>query len=73
MFNTTTILDMLSSCCEDLENALRILKRLWAIIMTINYHVQLETEELIMCAYWLLNLSEAQFSGLQNADIAPTS
>lgn len=48
MFNTITTLDMLSCSCEDLENGLRIMKRLWAIIMTINYHVWLETKEPIM-------------------------
>ena len=53
---------MLSSCCKDLENVLRMMTMLWAIIMTINYHVLLETKELIMCAYWLFNVSEAQFS-----------
>lgn len=74
MFNTITTLDMLSCSCEDLENAFRIMKRLWAIIMTINYHVWLETKELIIHTYWLLNLSKAQFSGLQNANIiAPTA
>lgn len=74
MFNTITTLDILSCHCEDLANAFRIMKRLWAIIMTINYHVWLETKELILRASWLLNLSEAHFSGLRNADlIAPTA
>lgn len=45
MFNTITTLDMLSCCCKDFENALRILRRLWANRMTINYHVCLETKE----------------------------
>lgn len=31
-------------------------------LMTINYHMYLGTKELIMCAYWLFNLSAAQFS-----------
>lgn len=64
MFNTITTLDMLLSCCEDLENVLRIMTRFRAIIMAINYHMHLQTKqnkELVMCAYWLFNLSEAQF------------
>lgn len=43
-------------------NVLRMMTRLWAIIMTINYYVLLETKGLIMCAYCLFNLSEVQFS-----------
>ena len=46
MFNTITILDVLLYCCKDLENALRMVMRLWAIIMTFNYHVCLETKHL---------------------------
>ena len=46
MFNTITILDVLLYCCKDLENALRMVMWLWAIIMTFNYHVCLETKHL---------------------------
>lgn len=64
MFNSITTFDMLLSCCEDLDNVLRIMTRFRAIIMTINYHMNLQTKQnkrLMMCAYWLFNLSEAQF------------
>lgn len=67
MFNTVTIntLDMLLSCCEDLIYVLRIMTRIWTVIVTINYHMHLKQtnkQTLIMCAYWLFILSEAQFS-----------
>lgn len=45
MFNSITTLDMLLSCYEDLENVLRITTRFRQIIMTINYHMHLQTKQ----------------------------